>query len=721
MQPFSIICQTCAAKLKVQKPNAIGQRLACPKCGNMLKVVPPQDWQPPDDLPPAVRQRLEELNLPTQSFDFDDMDAIIASANAPASSSKTKPDASSVEEPSRLSPKEAVKSVRQRSNLPQKKRSPQTPESESGPLLPNAQWTSDSEKRKRKILVLSLAIVASIVVIGAGITTYLVNQPQTANADVGQESDPPNDSAPEKDASEKELTDDGPNTKSDSEDSKDEKKESNSTNLETSSTAPEPAQNDPELGNPPDLTPPDMTPSDPGAQTPDEITPPDQQKKPQPNELDDNPMVLPEIPTGPADPQSPLSAASILDNIVATAPALSGFEAIFEASGSSFTELEDIAEASERIELGTPKYFIEPTAPRRIFLEKVLSTRFKNIRYEELPVHFLLNELAVFGMAWEFDTTELAAQNFDFKKTVSLDLEDVTLEEIYEELATQLGLATSTSADPVPLITFSPANKNTVVEHSYAFPFQKTESLEALVKAIPDLITPGSWPKEIDQALAIREGQVQVTSSPFVQRQMADLESAMAAVATYNRDPLDAAHVANLIPLPLQLDEQLRKPLGLEPQLRVPLWVFLEQLEQKSGIQFLVDWSEATKLGWLPETTVPGNIVEPDLESVLKHLCHSLNMAWVVIDKNTIELTSNEKAAERIFVAAYPFQRMLTDKVTPNDVKNFVFGTVLGKQIQRPNVRILDQVESLSFIVVAPQSLHKKIAPIMSKLRGERP
>lgn len=42
---FAIHCTTCRARLKVNEESAIGQILACPKCGSMVQVVPPVDWQ----------------------------------------------------------------------------------------------------------------------------------------------------------------------------------------------------------------------------------------------------------------------------------------------------------------------------------------------------------------------------------------------------------------------------------------------------------------------------------------------------------------------------------------------------------------------------------------------------------------------------------------------------------------------------------------------------
>ncbi len=43
MKPYTIVCTTCQARLRVRKAAAIGQILACPKCGSMVLIEPPPD------------------------------------------------------------------------------------------------------------------------------------------------------------------------------------------------------------------------------------------------------------------------------------------------------------------------------------------------------------------------------------------------------------------------------------------------------------------------------------------------------------------------------------------------------------------------------------------------------------------------------------------------------------------------------------------------------
>src|SRR5687768_8470323 len=45
MDLFSITCTTCKTRLKVRDEAVIGNILSCPKCGGMVMVKPPDDWQ----------------------------------------------------------------------------------------------------------------------------------------------------------------------------------------------------------------------------------------------------------------------------------------------------------------------------------------------------------------------------------------------------------------------------------------------------------------------------------------------------------------------------------------------------------------------------------------------------------------------------------------------------------------------------------------------------
>lgn len=83
MSPFSISCLTCKARLRVRDLSAVGQILACPKCGSMVEVVAPADE------PSAALTTPPVASLPAHavghSSSFDDIESLVAPPPLPAS------------------------------------------------------------------------------------------------------------------------------------------------------------------------------------------------------------------------------------------------------------------------------------------------------------------------------------------------------------------------------------------------------------------------------------------------------------------------------------------------------------------------------------------------------------------------------------------------------------------------------------------------------------
>ena len=81
MEPFSITCHSCAARLKVARPELIDQTLACPKCGSMIHVQHPTGWKPPI---PESKGSMSALSSVVSGNDFDQIDDLLPKPGDPA-------------------------------------------------------------------------------------------------------------------------------------------------------------------------------------------------------------------------------------------------------------------------------------------------------------------------------------------------------------------------------------------------------------------------------------------------------------------------------------------------------------------------------------------------------------------------------------------------------------------------------------------------------------
>ncbi|MFM7117294.1 MAG: hypothetical protein ACKO0N_11730, partial [Planctomycetota bacterium] len=220
---FSITCRTCAAKLKVKNTAAIGQRLACPKCGEMVEVLPPPGWTAPPESEAAEAASVE------QSFaagDFEDIDQLIGGKSpvAPSSSAaKAKPAASAPQtkgpaaksqpasggaKPSREAEKNpSAKPLRERppGELPAATAVPisapekpliqprsdkfdltQPREYLPDPNIPPPDWTKSGNSKARTILVSSLLLVGFLGVIAAIVALLNRSDTDKSNQQVAQ-------------------------------------------------------------------------------------------------------------------------------------------------------------------------------------------------------------------------------------------------------------------------------------------------------------------------------------------------------------------------------------------------------------------------------------------------------------------------------------------------------------------------------------------------------
>ena len=135
MKPFHIQCDSCLTQLKVTKESAIGKILACPKCGSMVQVTPPQETD-------SVEETID--SHPETSPE-------VTPAEPAAAGSHSEPQAKD--------------------------------------LMPSAAWTSAETQARRKLLVLGTAVSVGVVIV-LGAIGFIVTQLGKADREISQNETP---------------------------------------------------------------------------------------------------------------------------------------------------------------------------------------------------------------------------------------------------------------------------------------------------------------------------------------------------------------------------------------------------------------------------------------------------------------------------------------------------------------------------------------------------
>ena len=145
MEPFQLLCPGCASKLKVSKRSAVGQRLACPKCREMILVQPPEGHDIGESIAAA-------------SFDDMDLDSILENRQ-PA------PKKPSQQVPANVPPPRRPVASTPRPTQPQTRQPAKPPRKQE--LAPGEEWVNPTTKKKQRLVLMIMAAIGSLLAIAA--------------------------------------------------------------------------------------------------------------------------------------------------------------------------------------------------------------------------------------------------------------------------------------------------------------------------------------------------------------------------------------------------------------------------------------------------------------------------------------------------------------------------------------------------------------------------
>jgi hypothetical protein len=769
---FSITCRTCAAKLKVKNTAAIGQRLACPKCGEMVEVLPPPGWTAPPDSEVAESASVD------QSFaagDFEDIDQLIGGKSPVASSSsaaKAKPPTSASPQqtkgpvaksqpangggkPSREAEKNpSVKPVRERppGELPATTAVPisvpekpllqprsdkfdltQPREYLPDPNLPPPDWTKSGSSKARTILVSSLLLVGFLGVIAAIVALLNRSDTDKSNKQVAQakpavpvaelpaKQAPPKESAtPEPaDASREETKQAAPSANSQkdvqSSDSGDAKKGEEEKPSETPKSEQPNKTSDAESSDKqPEMRSEEEKPQEKPATGASDPLPSREERPVSPLAPESSPVSnLPGESTGvkpdAGSPPTPNGPTTLTDRLGKLSQLLSG-------PGTSLTELGDLAQ-SERTDrmVGLPRYLISQATPESPIGDP-WSVPVAEVVYKEVPLHLFISEFSLLtGVPMSIDGLALAQRGIPIDTPISVELENTSTGEILGTVLQKLKLE-RVNLSGVEVIL--PAGSQ--VTGDYRFPLPKIkdpspEKFQAMSDSLMKLVDPVSWSLDTGKRKLSAEGEeLVVANTSTAAAQIGEFLGKLEAATQFLANPADADAAERLRSRAVRSQVGLQKALQLEPTLDLPLEEFLQRVYQQSGVAISVDWAALSAAGWSNRSTVPGDFQAATVEQLLKELARSLSATWIAIDERTFQLTSYQEATRRGMLEIYPLQGLA---IEPQPLMDILNQTLSGQLRENPAVQFLYVPEINALVVSAPQPLQRQFEAIVNRLR----
>lgn len=739
---FSITCDSCAAKLKVRAVAAIGQVLACPRCGEMVRVAAPEGFVPPvsgsgeqssldnvsdpsvagfsdfDDIPDALLDRASKANGPSLKPAAPPGDPFLAGPPStelppqPVSPNRPAAIADPIGRAAANAAFLAAESDRRRREVAA------TTAGVLAPLEARADLQSAGAARHRKVLIAGIVAAASVAAI-VGLVLMLrtpknpaaSRTPATANRPAADKS-PGEGVEPSAEEGGRQPPSGEPATQSPATAS-DATGNSRSGNPSLPADPPgvgaegsvdqpaKPSTQEPE-GPPPidGLDPPVSEAVAPA------LEPPTSGNLQEP--VRESPLGT--LPQGPGNDRLPgrIPASGANDSIP---DALGELTSILDQQGRTLTAIEGAAAATRparrpgipRLNLRKP----EPVEP--VDLAAVLQLPVGRVTYDGVPQIVVLRELAqLAGVPVVWDFGDLEAAGIDLNQAISFDVRNGKLDDAFAKAAGATGLACS--VQPWGLAVGLPDNGEIASE---TFPAEGTRlgqgQLELVATALPSLIDPASWaqPEPVRSAV-VNGNQLVVQQSRRNLRRISALVKRLGAVATEEGTGLD-----NRTTL---AQPALDQPLQLAPGFGAPLDEFLSSAGGKVGVTILVDWSVVGVTGWTPVSRVPSRVDADTVRDLLEQLCQAMDLEWLAVGPRSFLLTTPAAARQVLDVEVYGIGQLLDEQLTSERIQEILFRAVAaGNPADTYTWTVFDPV-SKSLIIAAPQQVQRQVHAVLQAL-----
>ena len=657
MQPFSIQCETCSARLKVKNASAIGQRLACPKCGGMVLVEPPDGWQADDS----------------------------ATAGEPG-----------------------------KVDVPQQPRPTAAQAQGAEPLLPGEQWTSSGTQQRRKWLLLAAGIIAILALSAAVVFAFIANRnkpddpskivqdgaPGTQPIQSGSEDDASDDGSPDQNSGSVDSTagkveepqkpDFEPESESDPETAADESNVDATSEPEQVVVAPPPEQSgvpDENAADQETATEPENVVNDPLA-----------------GSMFDDLLKETNIATGQVETNfGELSDA--LENSGASLAEFGDLAAvnergkvgqkkyfIFKPDRLDPTKYDGLNLALEGIQYND---------------QSLLTVLAEFFEITGVPVTLDADLLNDAGFAFSYRT-----RDFKVTRTTFAEVLQKLVDEMTPDDATKFELQYNGAA-PAKITIVGRNARQPVQLPLPAVAADNDKANQDMVELIKHLTGSDAWEENSGASLVLDGDAMTVVNNSRVVAMVRKFVTLWNRAVEVTSGELDAAELR-----PLWLKSQAARDTAFDWSAMhdTPILQFLAAVQQSTKVNVIVNWDRLLEVDWNPRAEVPPDLNEANVGDMLDELTHSMGLAYRVVNPDTFEITTEDDVNEQPELEFFSCHAILQGDLNEKQVVDIVRNAVRSTGQNLSAWRVVFEPRVKCFIAVGPQTLHRQIHAILNRI-----
>jgi hypothetical protein len=695
MDLFSILCTTCKSRLKVRDEAAVGHILACPKCGGMVMVRPPEGWKPgmtpaesaavstaASGPPPGKTAEVEVKGVDDTHSEshFEAVDDLLSDAPPRTRSSarvEVHADAPGLARP---------RFVGAPTQPPPKADSATTT---SQPAAPSgdSQLSSENEfppdwlpRRPRRYWVLVAGSVAG----GVALAVAVVLAINASRGDASSTSLAVRPGGPAANPASNPVV------------------------------APQPLEtDDAEIPATPQ---PLIEPRDPSTAPPVEPVPSD----PPPEESPPMPPVSPPMPEPPQPAPPAASGLADLDRILAPDSDPLDKGPVVPTPGKAPLPPPDPAGEPEPERPALPR-----PAPREVDIATRLADPLPGIETDGTPLaDFLqvLSDLSTIPITLEPDALPLVGASAN--SPITLKLSGTTIGAALATGVRQLKLEAVELDGQLIVRLGEPAILMTRAYSMRDLTGGDAEQMAELADLFRAVVEPSSWSEEDGAPSIAAEGQ----SLKIRQRAAAHAQVILLAdTLRVSRGQPPAA--TWLDPALFRLDSRsqvaqlrLQTPVTVNFSQPTQLVRILKRLEEAAAVRILVDWRDIAAAGWNPDGEATLSVEKQPLGAALTSLVEPMDLAWRIVDGGTLQIVRPETLASRCEVEFYQVADLLPADPAGESLLARV-KSQLGDELFHDRGGSCDlrcDAAGQCLIALLPQPKQQELEAVLTKLRSDK-
>lgn len=718
MEPFSITCPTCRARLKVSNEAAIGQILACPKCGSMVQVNAPstavaepraaadETSRASDDTVGMPDDRFSNEQLSGEQFEEQDFAETIADSSLAAAGEEE------AFAPEALH-RHAVPAAAAVSDEPAPN--------------PAAPWESDSTRQVRQWLAIGVISVAAaivvIVLLGLWFSRSDRQQPNIADADpnAGDGQGDSDASAADRSSGDstdnrREPEDNGAGASSNTAETSDGGTGGaeidgvdtrNTTPQDSSSTGGSSTNGGPTDSGPTDGQPTNRQPGTDGSDSVDaaggDVTATDA-ADPAGDGSDTG-------SSQPHKPDSPFKVFSTFDGLLEPVATLD------EETEAELARVRwDLVPIPQRLGADVPPWAKPPKLDSAISGQ--LKVEIDGIQLEEMELSQLLDFLSLMTtLPITVDPHSYFRDQLSGTTLDAWEAENLTVQQLLARVATMLELEVHTVDRCVVL---GGAREPLVRSYDVTDLLEgETDTADKFSLGVQLIVARSTWEMYGGAGkITTRENFLDVEQTLAVHFEIARfIERLRLAREKPVKGLVDNAF-ATLEPRIRPALPRLATPVTVQVARPTPLPRILRQLSDPAGVEVLIDWPELLRYGWNHQTKGTFRCEDELFGKALSRLLAPLDLSYIIVNESTVVVTSVEQAENHIDVELYSVAGL-----EPENLRQRLFDQVrpiLGDRLIDPTsgfTLIFDDV-SFTVMIAAPQRHQAEIAQTLARMEA---